>query len=147
MLRSDLYDLAEKIVAARGAAVSRKRIEAAKRSSRTLVVQLEEPVPVDVNYDTLVVEGGVLYIYPDVYDRGTNLPARLRAELGSATVDVSNISEKTLKQMLSKARRRTRFVVETSSIEQGRALEEGRTIPLISATREVKAKKRKASHN
>jgi hypothetical protein len=39
MPRSDLYDLAEKMVAARNAPVSPKRIEAAKRNLRTLVVE------------------------------------------------------------------------------------------------------------
>jgi hypothetical protein len=131
MLRSDLYDLAEKIIAARSVNVSRKRVDAAKRGSRTLAVPLDEPVPVDINYDTLVVEDRVLYIYPDVYDRGTNLSGRLRAELQSANVDVSNISDKTLKQMLAKVKRRTQFVIETSSIEEGRALEDGRARPLI----------------
>src|SRR5688572_27911212 len=96
MLRSDLYDLADKIIAARNADVTRKRIDAAKRSSRMLVVRLDEPVPVDINYDTLVVEGGVLHIYPDVYSRGTNRSARLRAELEAANVDLSNVSEKML---------------------------------------------------
>ena len=72
MLRSELYDLAEKIIAARSLEVSPKRIAAAKRSSRMLVVNLEEPVPVDINYDTIVVEEGVLHIYPDVYSRRTN---------------------------------------------------------------------------
>ena len=131
MLRTDLYDLAEKIVAARGLPISRKRIESAKRGSRTLVAELDDPVPVDINYDTLVVENRVLYIYPDIYDRGTNVTSRLRAELKSANVDVSTLSEKTLKQMLAKAKRRTRFVVEVSSIEEGRALEDGRVLPLI----------------
>lgn len=141
MLLSDLYDLAEKIIAARGAKVSPKRIAAAKRSKRTLVVQLDAPVPVDINYDTLVVEGGVLYIYPDVYNRRTNLPRHLRAELESAGVDVSNLDEKMLKRMLSKAARRTQFVVETSSIANGRALEDGRVLPLIPP--QVKRKKAK----
>lgn len=131
MLRSDLYDLAEKIIAARSLDVPRKRIEAAKRSSRTLVVPLDEPVPVDINYDTLVVENRVLYIYPDIYSRGTNSPERLRAELESANVDVSGMSERTLKQMLAKVKRRTQFVVETVSIEEGRALSDGRVLPLI----------------
>lgn len=135
MLRSDLYDLAEKIIAARSVPVSRKRIEAAKHSSRTLVVQLKEPVPVDINYDTLVVENRVLHIYPDVYDRWTNRPWRLRAELESSGVDVSKLDEETMNQMLSKATRRTQFVVETSSIEQGRALEDGRVLPLIGKVR------------
>ena len=131
MLRSDLYDLAEKIIAASSINVPRKRIEAAKRGSRTLAVPLDEPVPVDINYDTLVVENRVLYIYPDIYGRGTNSPERLRTELESANADTSNISDRTLKRMLAKVKHRTQFVVEISSIEEGRALEDGRVLPLI----------------
>jgi hypothetical protein len=131
MLRSELYDLAEKIIAARSEPVSPKRIAAAKRSSRMLVVRLQEPVPVDINYDTLVVEGGVLHIYPDVYGRGTNRPSRLRAELQASNVDMSNLSEQTIKQMLRKATRRRQFVVDTRSIAEGRALLDGRLLPLI----------------
>jgi L,D-transpeptidase ErfK/SrfK len=140
MLRSDLYDLAEKIIAARGEPVSKKRIEAAKRSSKTFVVRLDEPVPVDINYDTLVVEEGTLHIYPDVYDRGTNRLGRLRDELQSSGVDVSRLDEETMKQMLSKVTRRTQFVVEKSSIEHDRALEDGQLIPLIPTTRKPKAR-------
>lgn len=138
MLRSDIYDLAEKIVAARSAPVSPMRIEEAKRTSRMLVATLDEPVPVKINYDTLVVEGGILHIYPDVYGRRLNLPERLRTELKSSGVDVSNLDEETMTKMLSKVTRRTQFVVETSSIEQGRALKDGRVLPLI-----PRAKKRK----
>jgi murein L,D-transpeptidase YcbB/YkuD len=131
MPRPDLYDLAEKIVAARSLPVSRKRIEAAKRSSKTLVAHLPEPVPVDINYDTIVVEEGLLHLYPDVYDRGTNRPAKVRAELQAANVDVSQLSDAAIKQMLRKVNRRTQFVVATSSIAEDRALEDGRVLPLI----------------
>ena len=141
VLRPDLYDLAEKIVAARNAPVSPKRIEAAKRSSRMLVVRLDEPVPVDINYDTLVVEEGVLHIYPDVYGRGTNRAARLRNELESSNVDVSKLDEKTIRRMLSKVSRRTQFVVDKSSIEQGSALEDGQVLPLIPTTKAAKIRK------
>ncbi|MEA2206322.1 MAG: L,D-transpeptidase ErfK/SrfK [Blastocatellia bacterium] len=126
-----LYDLADKIIAARNAPVSPKRIAAAKRSKRMLVVNLDEPIPVDINYDTLVVEGGVLHLYPDVYGRGTNKLAKLRAELESSHVNASGVSDATLKRMLAMVGRRTQFVVETSSIEQGRALEDGKVLPLI----------------
>jgi len=137
-----LYDLADKIIAARSATVSPKRIAAAKRSRRMLVVNLDEPIPVDINYDTLVVEGGVLHIYPDVYGRGTNRPVRLRAELESSHVNVSNLTDATLKKMLAKVTRRTVFVVDTSSIEQGRALEDGHVIPLIPKLGRVKSMRR-----
>jgi hypothetical protein len=131
MMLPDLYDLAEKIVVAQGVPVSRKRIESAKRSSRPLVAALPETMPVDINYDTLVVEGGVLHIYPDVYDRGTNTVERLRAELESSGVSASNLDARTLRQMLGRVKRGTQFVVEVSSIEQGRALEDGRAVPVI----------------
>ena len=131
MLRSDIYDLADKIIAARSVPVSPKRIAAAKRSSQTLVARLDKPVPVDINYDTLVVEAGVLHVYPDVYGRGTNRPARLRAELQAAKVDDSSLDEKTIRQILSRVTRHTEFVVETRSITEGRALQDGRVRPLI----------------
>lgn len=139
MLRADLYDLAEKIMAARSVPVSPRRIEAAKRSSRTFVVRLDEPVPVDINYDTLVVERGVLHIYPDIYERGNNRPARLRAELKSSGVEMSKLNEEAFKEMLAKASRRNQFVVETSSIEAGRALEDGQVLPLIPRTKDAGA--------
>jgi len=131
MPRPDLYDLAEKIVAARSLPVSHKRIEAAKRSSKTLVAHIPEPVPVDINYDTIVIEEGVLHLYPDVYGRGTNRPAKVRAELQAANVDVSQLSDAAIKQMLLKVNRRTQFVVATGSIAEGRALADGRAVPLI----------------
>ena len=136
MLRSDIYDLAEKIIAARNAPVSPQRIAAAKKNLRTLVVKLDGPVPVDINYDTLVVEQGFLHVYPDVYARGTNRPAKLRAELEAASVDGSQLSEKTLKQILAKVTRRGQFVVETQSIAEGRAMADGRVVPLIPSKKE-----------
>ena len=131
MLRSELYDLAEKVIAARSLEVSPKRIAAAKRSSRMLVVNLEEPVPVDINYDTIVVEEGVLHIYPDVYGRRTNTTQRLRAELEAAGVDVSTLNDRMLRRILGKVTRRTQFVVEISSVADGRAIEDGKVLPLI----------------
>lgn len=131
MLRSDLYDLAEKIIAARSAPVSSADVARAKRTKRQFVVSLDEPVPVDINYDTLVVEGGVLHIYPDVYDRRMNTVARLRDELKTSGVDASSLDDETLAAMLEKVTRRTRFVVDVRSIESGRALSDGRVLPLL----------------
>src|SRR6476619_6350704 len=102
VLRSELYDLSEKIIAARAVPISAKRIEAAKRSFKTLYAHLDEPLPVDINYDTLVVEGGALHIYSDVYDRGLNRAARLRSELVSSGVDVSQLNDTTIKKMLAR---------------------------------------------
>jgi hypothetical protein len=139
---ADLYDLANKIIAARSARVSAKRIDAAKRSKQRLVVPLDTPVPVDINYDTIVVEDGKLHLYPDVYSRRTNLPRLLRAELESSGVDVSGVSERLIKAMLAKVTRRTQFVVETSSITQGSALQDGEVLPLIPRRHKEMSQKR-----
>ena len=142
VLRPELYDLAEKIIAARAVPISAKRIEAAKHNFKTLYAQLDEPLPVDINYDTLVVEGGVLHIYPDVYDHGLNRPARLRAELVSSGVDVSKLDDRTIKRMLSQVTRRTQFVVDTRSIEDGRALDDGQLLPLIPKQQKAAGRKK-----
>ena len=147
MLRSDLYDLAEKIVAARALPVTRKQIERAKAGTRPLVARLDEPLHFDINYDTLVVESRVLYIYPDVYDRGTNTVARLRDELKTSGVDDSAVDDATLEKLLAAVTRRTKFVVEVSSIEQGRALADGHAEPLIGQPRPSRPAARKRASN
>lgn len=126
-----LYDLADKIIAARSLQVSPKRIANAKRSKRMLVINLDEPILVDINYDTLVVEDDILRIYPDVYARGTNRLARLRAELESAHVNLANVTDAALRKLLARSTRRTVFLAPVSSIEQGLGVEDGKQVPLI----------------
>lgn len=141
MMLADLYDLAEKIVAARSLAVTRKQIAAAKASKKTLTAALEEPLQFDINYDTLVVEGGVLYIYPDVYNRRTNTAARLREELRASGVEAAALDAGELEQMLAKVTRRTKFVVPVASIQQGRALADGRTEPLLGSPKPARRRR------
>ncbi|HWS88979.1 MAG TPA: L,D-transpeptidase [Pyrinomonadaceae bacterium] len=145
MMLADLYDLAEKIVAARSLPVTRKQIAAAKASKRTLAAALDEPLEVDINYDTLVVEGGVLHIYPDVYDRRTNTVERLRDELSTSGVDVSDLDDAELKKILAAVTRRTKFVVPVASIQQGRALADGRTEPLLGSPKPARRRRAAAS--
>ena len=131
MLRADLYDLTEKIIAARSFPVTSRQIARAKSNYRPLVAELDPPLPAEIDYDTLVVEDRVLHIYPDVYERGTNTVMRLRAELEASRVNVSHLDDETLRQMIAQVTRRTQFIVATSSIEEGRALEDGRAVPLL----------------
>jgi lipoprotein-anchoring transpeptidase ErfK/SrfK len=147
MLRTDLYDLAEKIIAARSLPVSAKKIANAKVTKNTVVATLDEPLPVDINYDTQVIEGGALHLYPDVYERGTNTVEKLRAEFETSGVDASMLDDATLKRLLARAQGKQKYVVSLESIAAGRALTDGRTLPLVgSATpkKKVVAKKRAA---
>jgi hypothetical protein len=97
---------------------------------------------VDINYDTEVVEGGVLHVYPDVYDRKTNTVERLREDLRAAGVDVSKLDDETLKEMIGKASASEKFVVRVSDIRRGRALTSGRTEPLVERARKGRKKGR-----
>lgn len=145
MLRPDLYDLAEKIVAARSLPVTRKQIANAKMTKNTVIAKMDEPLPVDINYDTQVVEGGILYLYPDVYERGTNTVEKLRAELKENGVEAGMVDDATLKEMLARVNAKQKFAVSLDDLVAGRALTEGRTLPLVgSATvkKNVMVKKR-----
>jgi L,D-transpeptidase catalytic domain len=130
MLTEDIFDLTEKIVAARGLPVTREQIEQAKMSADRLAAKLDPPIWVDINYDMSVVEGGVLHLFPDVYNRSVNPLEELRSELMSNGVDVASIDDQTLEQMLAQVTMTEMFVVSIAEIKAGRALTAGWTKPL-----------------
>ncbi len=134
VLRSDLYDLAEKIVAARTAPITNRQIEQAKRGTKSVTARLDPPLPVLIHYDTMIVEEGVLSIYPDVYERETNTLENLHRELEENGVDASRVSNQTLRRMLAQAQAKQKFVVSLESIERGRALIDGRRLPVLAPT-------------
>jgi lipoprotein-anchoring transpeptidase ErfK/SrfK len=129
----ELYELIDRIIAARSLLASREQIERAKKSKNRFVIKLDAPLVVDISYDTQVVEGGVLHLYPDVYSKKTNTIENLRAELKEAGVDDSKLDDRTLQQMLDRVTRNEEFVVSVADIKAGRALEAGKTQPLTAA--------------
>jgi lipoprotein-anchoring transpeptidase ErfK/SrfK len=139
MLQQDLLDLAQNIITARALSITKEQIARAMNSTDRLVAKLDPAVLVDINYDTAVVEGGVLHIYPDVYDRGTNTIANVRAELQSVGVDASQLDDQTLKGMLARANPKEEFMVSVADIKAGRTLVAGTNQPLTSQS--VVAKK------
>ncbi len=134
MLKPDLYDLAEKIVAARSLPLTRKEIETAKLTTDTLAAPLDPTVPVEITYDTHVVEAGRLHIYPDVYDFKTNTAENLRRELESNNVDDSRITDSDLERILSRAVNKKQFVVSVANIEAGRETSGGQILPVVTTS-------------
>jgi hypothetical protein len=130
----ELYELIDKIVAARSLSVSKQKLDEAKNSKDRFAIRLDVPLVVDINYDTQVVEGGVLHLYPDVYNKKTNTLENLRAELKDSGVDESKLDDKTLQQMLDRVTMGEEFVVSIADIKAGRALEAGKTQPLTRAS-------------
>ena len=64
-----------------------------KNRSETKQVKLDQPVPVELRYETIVAEDGKLHIYRDVYDRNTNTEENLRAVLEAQGVSLDDLSE------------------------------------------------------
>ena len=131
MMKADLYDLAEKIVQARALPLTAKQIEAAKTSSKTVAAKLDPTVPVEITYDTIVVEAGKLHVYPDVYDLKTNSVENLRKELKTSGIDDSNITDATLGKIIARTIGKKQFVVGAESVEQDLALTNGRLVSVV----------------
>jgi lipoprotein-anchoring transpeptidase ErfK/SrfK len=64
-----------------------------KKRTRTQVVKLEKLVPVELRYETIVVEDGVLHIYRDVYRQNTNTEENLREVFKANGVDWNHLTE------------------------------------------------------
>jgi lipoprotein-anchoring transpeptidase ErfK/SrfK len=143
MLTDDLFDLSEKIIQAYGLPVTREQIKNARTNTERMVVELDAPLLVDINYDPQVIEGDVLYLYPDVYERGAFSVESLRAELQSSGVDAAQLDEQTLKQMMARVSRKEQFAIRVADIKAGR-FTAGQTQPLVAQTEKeaVKTKRR-----
>jgi murein L,D-transpeptidase YcbB/YkuD len=105
MRRSDLYNLAEAILAARNWPVSKTRVEKAKRSKAALIARLKPPVRIEILYDTIIVRDGTLWIYPDVYHRNFNTVARIRTALQDSGVDTSSIADEILRSLIKRSKK------------------------------------------
>src|SRR5687767_3574131 len=135
VMQADLYDLAEKIVAARGLDVPAAKIAAAKRNKKTLIAPLDPVVPVEITYDTIVVENGKLNIYPDVYNLKRNTIENVRRELKTSDVDDDELTDAQIKRMIAAAVGKKRFVVETRFVDSGRAIASGQVLPVVGTGR------------
>lgn len=145
VMRPDLYDLSDKIVAAYDYPVSSMKIENAKLTKNTVVAELETPLPVEITYDTLVVENGYLSIYPDVYGHKKNTAKNLRDELESNNINTKKLTDADLERILAKATGKTKFVVSVENIKAGKETSGGKTMPVLTRPVEPQQKKTQPS--
>lgn len=98
---AQLKDFIQILAKVSGTEVTAKDIaEYGKNRKETKNVKLASPVPVELRYETLVVEDGKLHIYRDVYDMNTNNEDNLRAVLGKYGVKLENLSEAERSQVM-----------------------------------------------
>jgi lipoprotein-anchoring transpeptidase ErfK/SrfK len=68
--------------------------------TKTKVVKLDNVVPVELRYETIVVEDGKLHIFRDVYDQDTNTEANLRAVLEANGLRLEDLSDEERSQVM-----------------------------------------------
>lgn len=74
--------------------------EYAKNKTETKQVTFDSPIPVELRYETIVIEDSKLHIYRDVYDHGTNTEENLRAVLETHGVTLDQLSEQERAQVM-----------------------------------------------
>ncbi|MEJ7622989.1 MAG: L,D-transpeptidase [Pyrinomonadaceae bacterium] len=62
-----------------------------KNKTETKQIALEQPVPVELRYETIIVEDGTLKLFRDVYEKGTNTEANLRKVLDGYGVSLDSL--------------------------------------------------------
>jgi lipoprotein-anchoring transpeptidase ErfK/SrfK len=72
----------------------------ARDKTQTKQIKLERAVPVELRYETIVVEDGKLHIYRDVYDQETNTEENLRKVLETNGVRLEELTETERTQVL-----------------------------------------------
>jgi lipoprotein-anchoring transpeptidase ErfK/SrfK len=134
LVLNELYEFIDELIDARSLRVSKQQLEHAKQSKDRFLIKLDAPVVVDINYDTQVIEGGVLHLYPDVYNKNTLTVENVRAELKEAGVDDAKLDDRTIQQMIGRVTMNQEFAASIADIKAGRSLEAGKTQPVTSAS-------------
>ena len=93
MTNTQVTDFARLLATASGTELSDQTMAAYLRNrTRTQVVKLNKLVPVELRYETIVIEDGKLHIYRDVYDQNTNSEQNLSAVLDANGIAFDSLS-------------------------------------------------------
>ena len=96
-----VHDFAKRLAQLGGAQLTDADIAAYERNkTETKEVKLTNAVPVELRYETILVEDGKLHIYRDVYDQETNTEENLRAVLEANGIHFEDLTEDVRAQIL-----------------------------------------------
>ena len=85
-------------------------------SSRTVTVELRDPVPIEVVYLTIEIDAGRLYVHRDIYGRDPPTEARTLATLGNAGLDTARVDRTRLARLVHEGRVRSSSIAIDSLI-------------------------------
>src|SRR5712691_1034748 len=94
MTNEQVKDFAKVVVQASETDLSDETMSAyLNQRTRTRVVNLNKLIPIELRYETIVVEDGGLHIYRDVYNQNTNTEENLREVLKANGVDWNHLTD------------------------------------------------------
>ena len=97
-----VQEFAQLLAEVSGAPLTQEQLtQYAQNRTETKNVKLSKTIPVELRYETIVVEDGKLHIYRDVYDRNTNSEAELKRVLQTYDVKWDELSKKEQQQLQS----------------------------------------------
>jgi len=104
-----------------------------EEKTKTREVKLKEEIPVELRYETIVVEDGKLHIYKDVYKQETNTEENLRAVLQAHGLNFEDLPAAQRTQILNALKsvsKKNEVVVQIPAAQKGypapAALDSGR---------------------
>jgi hypothetical protein len=116
LTNAQVQDFAKVLADAGGSQLSDKTIQSYfKDRTQTKFVKLNQVVPVELRYETIVVEDGKLHIYRDVYDQGSNTEANLRTVLEANNIKFEELGEAERAQILEALNAMSRHPAQPSA--------------------------------
>ena len=90
-----------------------------ENKERTQTVKLNKTIPVELRYETIVLEDGKLHIYRDVYAQNTNTDENLRSVLDAHGVSLEDLSEQQRAEIMTALKDvKKETVIDLSSVVQ-----------------------------
>ncbi len=94
MTNAEVKDFARALIQASDTDLSDETMTAyLDKRTRTRIVNLNKLIPIELRYETIVVEDGELHIYRDVYNQNTNTEENLREVLKANGVDWNHLTD------------------------------------------------------
>ena len=142
LTNSQVQDFARGLAEAAGTELSEGTIQSYfKHRTRTQVVKLNQIVPVELRYETIVLEDGQLHIYRDVYGQDTNTEANLRAVLEANSIKLEELSETEREQVLERLNAMSRHPLKAKATSKTSNKSVNAAVPSSSPTAATNDKK------
>jgi hypothetical protein len=101
LTNAQVKDFAMRLAQASGTELNEPEVaEYLEEKTRTKEVKLKDTIPVELRYETIVVEDGKLHIYKDVYKQNTNTEENLRGVLSKHGVTFESLPPEKQAQLL-----------------------------------------------